>query len=66
MIATGNETPDISSHAAQVNRAYLWAISAIAALGGVLFGDDWVVMVEQNLSTSNSFSSPRLHNKAGR
>ncbi|QNI33980.1 sugar porter family MFS transporter [Alloacidobacterium dinghuense] len=44
MIVTGNETPDISSHTAQVNRAYLWAISVIAAFGGLLFGYDWVVI----------------------
>ena len=28
----------------QYNRAYLWAVCLIAALGGLLFGYDWVVI----------------------
>ncbi|MBI2512781.1 MAG: MFS transporter [Opitutae bacterium] len=27
-----------------VNRVYLWALSLVAALGGLLFGYDWVVI----------------------
>src|ERR1700675_4023601 len=30
--------------AGQYNAAYVWAIASVAALGGLLFGYDWVVI----------------------
>jgi SP family xylose:H+ symportor-like MFS transporter len=33
-----------SKRQAQLNLGYVWAISAVAALGGLLFGYDWVVI----------------------
>ena len=29
---------------AKLNRGYIWLISSVAALGGLLFGWDWVVI----------------------
>ena len=38
-------TPTSSSNSqAQLNLGYIWLISAVAALGGLLFGWDWVVI----------------------
>ncbi len=33
-----------SNHKAELNLGYIWLISAVAALGGLLFGWDWVVI----------------------
>jgi len=33
-----------SNPPAQINSGYVWLISFIAALGGLLFGYDWVVI----------------------
>jgi MFS family permease len=33
-----------SSHAAELRLGYLWTIAFVAALGGLLFGYDWVVI----------------------
>ena len=33
-----------SSHQAQLNLRYIWLISVVAAMGGLLFGWDWVVV----------------------
>lgn len=41
MTITNNET--VSNHG-QYNLGYIWMISLIAALGGLLFGYDWVVI----------------------
>jgi SP family xylose:H+ symportor-like MFS transporter len=30
--------------AAQLNSAYIWTVSSVGALGGLLFGYDWVVI----------------------
>jgi sugar porter (SP) family MFS transporter len=35
---------DASGNGMQLNARYLWAISLVAALGGLLFGYDWVVI----------------------
>ena len=36
--------PSASEPAASFNRIYLWTVSLVAALGGLLFGYDWVVI----------------------
>jgi sugar porter (SP) family MFS transporter len=36
--------PDASNLQAQYNYGYIWLISVVAALGGLLFGYDWVVI----------------------
>jgi len=42
MIVTGRTEP--SSLASDYNKSYIWTISFVAALGGLLFGYDWVVI----------------------
>ena len=37
-------TPEPSAPQVAYHKAYTWAISAVAALGGLLFGYDWVVI----------------------
>src|SRR5437870_7624827 len=39
--AIANETPDLK---AEYNLRYVWTISIVAAMGGLLFGWDWVVI----------------------
>jgi hypothetical protein len=34
----------VSPRQAKVNMAYVWMISCVAAMGGLLFGYDWVVI----------------------
>jgi SP family arabinose:H+ symporter-like MFS transporter len=41
-MTTASRTENVSSP--PYNTAYLWAISCIAALGGLLFGYDWIVI----------------------
>ena len=36
--------PESSNNKAELNLGYIWLISAVAALGGLLFGWDWVVI----------------------
>jgi sugar porter (SP) family MFS transporter len=36
--------PETSGSKAELNLGYIWLISAVAALGGLLFGWDWVVI----------------------
>ena len=43
MISTPN-TPAITPTKASFNAAYVWTISIVAAMGGLLFGYDWVVI----------------------
>jgi len=43
MIA-GNQTQSDLNATAQYNFGYVWLISAVAAMGGLLFGWDWVVI----------------------
>jgi sugar porter (SP) family MFS transporter len=38
------QAPDGRAPAMQYNMMYLWIISAVAAMGGLLFGYDWVVI----------------------
>lgn len=42
MIAAPSVDP--SGHQTEYNTAYIWLISVVAALGGLLFGYDWVVI----------------------
>ena len=42
MIETGQT--EASRQSSDYNRAYIWTISFVAALGGLLFGYDWVVI----------------------
>jgi len=37
-------TEEVATRAAQFNTAYIYAVSTVAALGGLLFGYDWVVI----------------------
>ena len=39
-----NTTSDISQLKAKYNLGYVWLISSVAAMGGLLFGWDWVVI----------------------
>lgn len=39
-----SRTEEATTHAAHFNTGYIYAISAVAALGGLLFGYDWVVI----------------------
>src|SRR5262245_42034025 len=36
--------PETSAIPAQLNTRYIWLVSEVAALGGLLFGYDWVVV----------------------
>ena len=36
--------PESSNLKAELNLGYIWLISSVAALGGLLFGWDWVVI----------------------
>ena len=40
---TGSPGPTVSDEAAY-NKTYIWFVSLAAALGGLLFGYDWVVI----------------------
>lgn len=45
MTMTGTKTEAVAvAPAATLNAAYVWAISLVGALGGLLFGYDWVVI----------------------
>lgn len=44
MISTAKAEKTSPAISAQFNIAYIWAISSVAALGGLLFGYDWVVV----------------------
>jgi len=44
MIGAGTEQVTVSMRADHFDIAYIYAISAVAALGGLLFGYDWVVI----------------------
>lgn len=41
---TPTSSPNSSHQPAQFNAGYIWTISFVAALGGLLFGYDWVVI----------------------
>jgi sugar porter (SP) family MFS transporter len=44
MIVEPNSGPSVQLTQARFNSRYVWTISAVAALGGLLFGWDWVVI----------------------
>ena len=44
---------------AELNLGYIWLISAVAALGGLLFGWDWVVIGGAKAPLSRSSASPK-------
>lgn len=44
IIISGGNTPQTPGVEERVNSAYVWMISLVAALGGLLFGYDWVVI----------------------
>src|SRR5438876_1459398 len=44
MIGAAKEETTVTTRAGNFNTAYIYAISVIAALGGLLFGYDWVVI----------------------
>ena len=44
MIGSAKEEIAVTTRAEQFDTAYVYAISAVAALGGLLFGYDWVVI----------------------
>ena len=44
LLVSGNQAPLTPGVAASVNPGYVWMISLVAALGGLLFGYDWVVI----------------------
>jgi hypothetical protein len=39
-----NASTEFSSHKAKYNPGYVWLISVVAAMGGLLFDCDWVVI----------------------
>src|SRR5690348_2300528 len=41
---TGNSAAGSTAIATQLHSGYVWSISLVAALGGLLFGYDWVVI----------------------
>jgi hypothetical protein len=45
-----------SDISAEINLSYVWKIAFIAALGGLLFGHDWVV-----IGRAKPFYEPFLH-----
>ena len=44
MIVQPNSGPRLQANATAFNSRYVWTISTVAALGGLLFGWDWVVI----------------------
>lgn len=44
MIGAANEEMTVTTHAENFDTTYIYTISAVAALGGLLFGYDWVVI----------------------
>lgn len=42
--STSNSSGSASAAAVTYNHGYIWLISIVAALGGLLFGWDWVVV----------------------
>ncbi len=44
IIVAGGNTPHTPGVEERVNNAYVWMIASVAALGGLLFGYDWVVI----------------------
>src|SRR5690348_16104651 len=44
MIGAAKEEMPVTTRAEHFDTAYIYAISAVAALGGLLFGYDWVVI----------------------
>lgn len=45
MIAgTPSLPPSVPHHSARLNLGYVWLVSSVAAMGGLLFGWDWVVI----------------------
>ena len=44
IIISGGKTPQPPGTEERVNTAYVWRIALVAALGGLLFGYDWVVI----------------------
>ena len=44
MITTTDRIPPATKDQASFNASYVWMISIVAAMGGLLFGYDWVVI----------------------
>ena len=44
IILSGDHQPRAAGTPEHVNHTYVWMISLVAALGGLLFGYDWVVI----------------------
>ena len=44
MITTNHTSPPATGITAGFNATYVWMISAVAAMGGLLFGYDWIVI----------------------
>src|SRR5258705_7991626 len=56
MIIQPHSSAGVQANSSRFNSRYVWTISAVAALGGLLFGWDWVV-----IGGAKPFFQPYFH-----
>ena len=64
-LTTGTPAPATRTSAG-FNAGYVWTISTVAAMGGLLFGYDWIVISGTDLFYEAHFHSPPRSRSAGR